>query len=87
MPVIARFYGIAIRMYYREHGIAHFHAIYGNEAGVFAIATLDMIEGGLPRRIKRLVQEWGSDHQEALLEMWETQKFHPLPGLEGWLYK
>ncbi len=28
MPVIARFYGIIIRMYFiqNEHGVAHFHA-------------------------------------------------------------
>jgi hypothetical protein len=30
MPVIARFYGIAIKMYFSqsEHGVAHFHAIF-----------------------------------------------------------
>ena len=32
MPVIARFYGILIKMYFSqsEHGIPHFHAIYGD---------------------------------------------------------
>ena len=29
MPEISRFLGIVITMYYREHGPAHFHAIYG----------------------------------------------------------
>ena len=31
MPVIARFYGIIIKMYFSqsEHGIPHFHAVYG----------------------------------------------------------
>ena len=31
MPVIARFYGILIKMYFSqsEHGVSHFHAIYG----------------------------------------------------------
>ena len=31
MPVIARFYGIIIKMYFSqsEHGIPHFQAIYG----------------------------------------------------------
>lgn len=28
MPVITRFYGIVIRMYFREHGVPHFHAVY-----------------------------------------------------------
>ena len=26
MPVISVFFGIVIRMFYREHGVAHFHA-------------------------------------------------------------
>jgi len=25
MPTISRFYGITIRMHWREHGIGHFH--------------------------------------------------------------
>jgi hypothetical protein len=29
MPEISRFYGIIIRVYYRDHPSAHFHAIYG----------------------------------------------------------
>ncbi len=33
MPVVARFYGILIKMYFREHGKSHFHAIYGNTMG------------------------------------------------------
>jgi hypothetical protein len=37
MPVIARFYGIVIKMYFSqsEHGIPHFHAIYGEYNAVF----------------------------------------------------
>ncbi len=50
MPVIARFYGITIRMYFREHGTPHFHAVYGEHSGVFAIDTLELIEGALPNR-------------------------------------
>jgi hypothetical protein len=37
MPVIARFYGILIKMYFREHGVPHFHAIYGEFNGVFVV--------------------------------------------------
>ncbi len=82
MPVIARFYGIAIRMYSREHGVPHFHALYGEFSGVFEIATLDLIEGQLPARADRLIREWARQHQGDLQEMWITQRFHQLPGLE-----
>jgi hypothetical protein len=28
VPVISTFFGIVIRMFYREHGVGHFHAEY-----------------------------------------------------------
>jgi hypothetical protein len=44
MPVIARFYGILIKMYFKEHGLPHFHALYAEFNGVFDIESLEMIE-------------------------------------------
>jgi hypothetical protein len=43
MPVVARFYGILIKMYFSqsEHGIPHFHAMYGEFNGVFSIEPLE----------------------------------------------
>ena len=35
MPVISIFFGIVIRMFYREHGVAHFHAEYQGEQATF----------------------------------------------------
>ena len=29
MPELSRFLGIVIGMFYREHGVPHFHAVYG----------------------------------------------------------
>ena len=84
MPVIARFYGIIVKMYLSqsEHGVPHFHALYGEYNGVVAIETLDLMEGDLPGRAQRLVKEWAALHQAQLLEMWRTQQFRQLPGLE-----
>lgn len=84
MPVIARFYGIIIKMYFsqNEHGVPHFHAFYGEFNAVFVIETLDMIEGDLPARVLRLVKEWAGFYQKELLGMWNCQKFKQLPGLE-----
>lgn len=41
MPTLARFYGIAIKMYFlqSEHNPPHVHAIYGEDAGAFDIRT------------------------------------------------
>jgi len=64
MPVIARFFGIIIKMYFsqREHGIPHFHAIYGEYNAVFDIQTLEMLEGDLPVRAQRLVTECAAQY-------------------------
>jgi len=84
MPVIARFYGILIKMYFSqsEHGVPHFHAIYGEFNAVFAIETSEMLEGDLPVRAQRLVREWAGLYQGELLDMWNRQEFKKLPGLE-----
>lgn len=84
MPVIARFYGIIIKMYFSqsEHGAPHFHAVYGEYIGVFDIQTLEMLEGDLPLRARKLVREWGEHYQQELLRMWNSNEFVRLPGLE-----
>jgi len=84
MPVIARFFGIVIKMYFSqsEHGVPHFHAIYGEYNAVFDIRTLEMLEGDLPARAQRLVREWSAQYQQELLRMWDSNEFKQLPGLE-----
>lgn len=82
MPVIARFYGILIKMYFREHGVPHFHAVYAEYNGVFDVNTLEMIEGDLPPRAQRLVHDWAEQYKDELQRMWDTQDFKKLPGLE-----
>jgi len=69
-------------MYFKEHGVPHFHAIYGEFNGVFDIQTLESMEGDLPDRATRLVREWAKMYQKDLLEMWQTQSYKPLPGLD-----
>jgi hypothetical protein len=82
MPVVPRFYGILIKMYFREQGTPHFHALYAEYNGVFDVQTLEMVEGDLPNRAQKLVREWAGQYQSDLLEMWSTQQFRQLPGLE-----
>ena len=84
MPVIARFYGILIKMYFSqsEHGVPHFHAMYGEHNAVFAIETCAPIEGDFPSRAEHMVREWAAQYQAELMRMWQEQTFHQLPGLE-----
>jgi len=40
MPEISRFFGIIITIYWKDHGIPHFHAKYQEHRAVFAIETV-----------------------------------------------
>ena len=84
MPVIAKFYGLVIKMYFqqREHNPPHFHAIYGEYIGIFDIQTLEMLEGDLPPKASAMVLEWAGIHKEELRTIWNTQEFRQLPPLE-----
>lgn len=84
MPVISRFYGIIIKMYFQqaEHNPPHFHVGYGEYMGVFDINTLEVLEGDLPPKALSLVREWAEIYKDDLLKIWNTQIFTPLPPLE-----
>lgn len=84
MPVLSRFYGIVIRMYYQqaEHDPPHVHALYGEDAAAVEIRTGEVMNGHLPPKALSLVREWIHNNQDELLRMWETQEFRPLSPLE-----
>ena len=84
MPVISRFYGIVIRMYFiqAEHNPPHIHAIYGEYIGAINIYTGELIEGDLPNRALKLVQEWLNVHRNEVLDMWNTQQFKKISPLK-----
>jgi Domain of unknown function (DUF4160) len=70
VPRISEFYGIVIAMYYREHGVPHFHATYAGETVVISIDTGDVIAGGVSARALRLIQEWSELHRDELRQNW-----------------
>lgn len=84
MPVISRFYGMVVKMYFlgKEHNPPHIHVVYGEYLGIVDIQTLAMLEGDLPKKALSLVQEWTAQYQTELLNMWNNQEFRALPPLE-----
>jgi hypothetical protein len=74
MPTIAWFYGIAIRMYARDHPPPHFHAVYGEHEAFVSIDSRDVIEGALPKAATRLVKEWTLARQHQLRENWRRAR-------------
>lgn len=65
MPEIARFLGIVIRMYYRDHAPPHFHAEYGDHEITIGIET-GVVTGKFPRRVLTAVLEWYTLHYAEL---------------------
>ena len=84
MPVISRFYGLIIKMYFQqsEHQPPHIHVLYGEFYGSIAIADGRVLEGDLPKKAIALVREWLKLHRNEIQKMWDTQEFKSIPGLE-----
>ena len=73
MPELSRFLGIVIGMFYREHGVPHFHAVYG-EYEISVEVETETIHGDFPTRALKLVLEWANLHKPELLENWQLAR-------------
>ena len=84
MPILSKFNGISIRMYFQqaEHNPPHIHAIYGKETVVVKIATGEVLDGNLPHKELSAVREWVAANRDELLQIWKTQQFKKLPPLQ-----
>ena len=80
MPELSRFYGIVIRMYFRDHGPPHFHAEYAGEEALIRIEDLAVLKGRLPPRALGFVIEWTALHQADLQAAWERARRQEAPG-------
>ena len=70
MPTISRFFGITIKMFYREHPPPHFHAEYQGQRGVFDFDG-NMVKGNIRSKTAlRLIREWATLHHAELVENW-----------------
>ncbi len=66
MPVVATVGGCAIRLYYRDHEPAHFHAVAGDDEMLVRITDMSVMAGDLPTSQRRAVLAWAADHRDAL---------------------
>ena len=74
MPVISIFFGIVIRMFYREHGVAHFHAEHQGQRATFTFEG-ELLAGALRSRTAlRLIKEWAIAHRVELEANWNRVK-------------
>jgi len=73
VPEISRFLGIVISMYHSEHGVPHFHAVYG-EYEVSVEVPSGAVHGRFPLRALRHVLEWATLHRSELLTNWDLAR-------------
>jgi hypothetical protein len=74
VPTISRFFGIVIAMFFDDHEPPHFHARHAEGSIKVRIDPVEVIDGTLGRRQRRLVLAWAELHQDELLENWRLAR-------------
>jgi len=73
MPTLSMFYGILVRMNYKDlgqHNLPHFHAYYGEFEAVFDLKG-EIIAGSFPRKQTAMVKAWALIREEELAVNWQ----------------
>jgi hypothetical protein len=80
LPEICRFFGIIVRLHYRDHHPPHFHATHQGRKVEISIETLAVLDGSISSRALGLVVEWASLHQGELSLAWQAAASGRPPG-------
>jgi len=72
MPTISSFYGIIVRMFFKDHPPPHFHAVYGEHELIVGISPIMILTGAAPPRVRSMVLEWAALHQSELAADWDA---------------
>jgi len=83
MPRVCEFFGIAIYLYYHEHGIAHFHARHAGREVSIAIEDLSVLGGSISPRAMGMVIEWAALRRDELRLGWrQARSYKPIDRIE-----
>lgn len=70
MPIISRFYGIIIYIFWKDHAPPHLHAKYADDEIIVEIES-GLIIGSMSKRAIKMVQEWREIYKSELLQDWK----------------
>ena len=76
MPIVSSFYGIIIRMYFKDdeqRHTPHFHAKYGNDSASFDLDG-NIIAGNFPPKQTKYVVAWADIHRDELIALWDVMQ-------------
>jgi hypothetical protein len=74
LPTVAYFLGIAVRMFFNEHGPPHFHVRYQQYRARVRISDGEVIDGRLPPTVARLLRQWTELRRDALIRNWNAAR-------------
>ena len=77
MPIISQFYGIIIRIYFKDtekHYLEHIHVQYNEYDAVYSIRDNSILEGKLPSKQNNLVVAWMEIHKDELIALWNISQ-------------
>jgi hypothetical protein len=74
VPVIAVFFGIIIRMFYREHEPEHFDAEHQSQHGKFDLDGRMIVGNITSKTAQKLIREWARLHRAELEANWAKMK-------------
>lgn len=83
VPIISAFFGIVIRMYYKEHEPQHFHAEHAGQPAKFDFDG-NLVAGAIrSRRARARIEAWAVSHRAELEANWTSMKAgKPLESIE-----
>ncbi len=73
MPTISMFYGILIKMFFRDidkHKTPHIHAEYQGATAVYSIPDGELLAGKIPPQKQKIVIAWIEIHKDDLIADW-----------------
>ncbi len=83
MPIIARFLGVVVRMFFNDHNPPHLHAEAQQQEGIYALRDGQRLEGELKTKDEKNVQAWMARRRPELLANWErARQGQPLDQVE-----
>jgi len=74
MPTISMFYGILIRMFFKDiekHKLPHVHADYQGSVAVYSIPDGQLLAGRMDKKKEKLVVAWIEIHKDDLMADWQ----------------
>ena len=70
MPVVKRFGGFLIAMYFEDHNPPHVHVVTPDDEAFVSIADGEIFQGALPVKFRKTALKWIAANKDELMKLW-----------------